>query len=81
MFEPLGYVDCGFQDDPAEVDMDALLARNPWARRYFEDDPGWTPDLAWRAELDALPPPPPDRVILEPDRPLYDRDPRHVHRR
>ncbi len=46
MFGSLGYVDGGSQDDPAEVDMDTLLARNPWARRYFEDDPDWTPDLA-----------------------------------
>ncbi len=78
MFERLGYVDCDSADDLAEVDMDALLARNPWASHYFEDDPAWTPDLAWRAELDALPPPPPDRVILDEDRPTNSPRPASV---
>ncbi len=55
MFDSLGYADWENQLEPPEVDVDALLARDPSARRYFEDDPGWEPDPAREAELDALP--------------------------
>jgi len=79
MFEELRYAEWESREDPPDVDVDALRARYPWAREHFEDQPM---DLAvlqasWlqRArELDAMPPPP-ERVYLEEDRPLYDRDP------
>ena len=55
MSEALGYAESETLLEPPEDDVDALLARDPSARRYFEDDPGWEPDPAREAELDALP--------------------------
>ncbi|MBA3277936.1 MAG: hypothetical protein H0U22_04310, partial [Geodermatophilaceae bacterium] len=75
MFEAARYAEWAAQGYPPEVDVDALQARHPWASQYFQDDPAWIPDPAWLAELEAMPSPPPDRVYLDEDRPLYDRDP------
>jgi len=78
VFEGLRYAEWESQDDPPEVDVDALqaaLAGDPCARRHFEDDPDWTPDPLWLAELDAMPPERPERIYLEEDRPLHQRDP------
>jgi len=75
MFEALRYAEWESEVDPPEVDLDALQARHPWARRHFEDDPDWTPDPLWLAELDAMPPERPERIYLEEDRPLHQRDP------
>nr|MBA3409716.1 hypothetical protein [Geodermatophilaceae bacterium] len=76
MFEDLRYAEWESEVDPPEVDLDALQARYPWARRHFEDDPtDWSYDPAMLAELDAMGPPPPERILFEEDRPLHQRDP------
>ncbi len=83
MFEQLrhGKPSSYWDDDSPELDVDALYAAalesaNPHLLRHFEDDPGdWSFDPAALAELEAMPSAPPERIYLEEDRPLYQRDP------
>ncbi|MGI8627572.1 MAG: hypothetical protein ACR2J5_13555, partial [Geodermatophilaceae bacterium] len=78
MFEVQEYAAQDFDADPPEVDVEALyLAADPETRRrHFEDNPDdWTYDPAMPAELEAIGPPPPERVYTEEDRPLRQRDP------
>lgn len=66
MFEGVGCAERQPQVDPPDFDVDVLLARDPSARRYFEDHPAdWAPDPVWLAELDAMPPERPERIWLE----------------